>query len=170
MSALGHKRTYAVQKGMSALPPKADMCAATGDVRFGPIADIVAHGRILRAAPVRMLPRVCAPAQAPKVEVLRVAEEVSQLHKEAVGHVPQPKCSDVLAPALRAAGTHGVFGVGLRRFKPRGWRFHVRHFAHNLSSVSSAELTSRASFEFGSMSSSLVISATYSGPSFVTKI
>ena len=25
MSALGHKRTYAVQKGMSALAPKADM-------------------------------------------------------------------------------------------------------------------------------------------------
>ena len=40
MSALGHKRTYAVQKGMSALPPKADMCSATRDVRFVPIADI----------------------------------------------------------------------------------------------------------------------------------
>jgi hypothetical protein len=26
---------------MSALPQKADMCGATGDVRFGPIADIV---------------------------------------------------------------------------------------------------------------------------------
>jgi hypothetical protein len=38
MSALGHKQTYAVQKGMSALPPKADMCGATSDVRFGPIA------------------------------------------------------------------------------------------------------------------------------------
>ena len=40
MSALGHKRTYAVQKGMSALPPKADMCGATRYVRFVPIADI----------------------------------------------------------------------------------------------------------------------------------
>ena len=29
MSALGHKRTFAVQKGMSALLPKADMCGAT---------------------------------------------------------------------------------------------------------------------------------------------
>ena len=28
MSALGHKRTYAVQKGMSALPPKADLIAS----------------------------------------------------------------------------------------------------------------------------------------------
>jgi hypothetical protein len=27
---------------MSALPPKADMCGATRDVRFGPIADIEA--------------------------------------------------------------------------------------------------------------------------------
>jgi len=28
------------QKAMSALLPKADMCGATGDVRFGPEADI----------------------------------------------------------------------------------------------------------------------------------
>ena len=28
MSALGHKRTFAVQKVMSALPPKADICLA----------------------------------------------------------------------------------------------------------------------------------------------
>ena len=40
MSALGHKQTFAVQNGMSALPPKADMCSATTDVRFVPIADI----------------------------------------------------------------------------------------------------------------------------------
>ena len=40
MSALGQKRTCAVQKSMSALPPKADMCVATRDVRFGPKADI----------------------------------------------------------------------------------------------------------------------------------
>jgi hypothetical protein len=33
MSALGHKRTFAAQKGMSALPPKADMCGAQADVR-----------------------------------------------------------------------------------------------------------------------------------------
>jgi hypothetical protein len=39
MSALGHKPTCAVQKGISALPPKADMCGATRDVRYGPIAD-----------------------------------------------------------------------------------------------------------------------------------
>ena len=40
MSALGQKRTFAVQYVMSALPPKADMCGATRDVRFVPIADI----------------------------------------------------------------------------------------------------------------------------------
>src|SRR5262245_42514908 len=101
----------------------------------------------LRAAPIRMLPRVRAPAQAQEVEVLRVAEEVPKLHEEAVGHVPQPKDSDVLTPALRAAGTHSVFGAGLCRFHSRGGRSHVGHFAHNLSSVSSAEPTSRASFE-----------------------
>src|SRR5262245_29839136 len=40
MSALGQKRTYAVQNGMSALHPQADMCSALADGRFGPIADI----------------------------------------------------------------------------------------------------------------------------------
>src|SRR5262245_60441520 len=58
MSALGQKQTYAVhqpmsalppiatikadlsQTAMSALPPKADMCGAARDVRFGPEADI----------------------------------------------------------------------------------------------------------------------------------
>jgi hypothetical protein len=75
--------------------------------------------RFLRAAPVRMLSRICAPAEAPEVEVLRVAEEVPQLHEEAVGHVPQPKDSDVLTPTLRATGTHGVFGAGLCRSEPR---------------------------------------------------
>jgi hypothetical protein len=37
---MGHKRTFAPQKVMSALPPKADMCRAASDVRFGPKADI----------------------------------------------------------------------------------------------------------------------------------
>ena len=32
---------------MSALPPKADMCSATRDVRFVPIADIVVTDQIL---------------------------------------------------------------------------------------------------------------------------
>jgi hypothetical protein len=58
MSALGHYQTSALHKGMSAsppiatvkadmpqpvmsaLPPKADMCGANRDVRYGPIADI----------------------------------------------------------------------------------------------------------------------------------
>jgi hypothetical protein len=40
MSALGQKRTFAVQKVMSALPPKADMCGAASDVCFGPEAVI----------------------------------------------------------------------------------------------------------------------------------
>jgi hypothetical protein len=41
MSALGHKQTCAVQKGMSALLPKADMCGAQAYGHFVPIADIV---------------------------------------------------------------------------------------------------------------------------------
>jgi hypothetical protein len=41
MSALGHKQAVAVQKVMSALLPKADICDAISDVRYGPIADIL---------------------------------------------------------------------------------------------------------------------------------
>ena len=40
MSALGQKQTFAAQYVMSALPPKADMCGATRDVRFVSKADI----------------------------------------------------------------------------------------------------------------------------------
>ena len=40
MSPSGHERTFAAQKDMSALPPKADMCSATRYVRFVPRADI----------------------------------------------------------------------------------------------------------------------------------
>ena len=36
----GQKQTFAMQQHMSALPPIADMCGATRDVRFVPIADI----------------------------------------------------------------------------------------------------------------------------------
>ena len=46
MSALGQKQTCAAQNVMSALPPKADMCGATRDVRFVPIADIRHAARI----------------------------------------------------------------------------------------------------------------------------
>ena len=36
MSAYDPKQTYAPQKVMSALPPKADMCSALAHVCFGP--------------------------------------------------------------------------------------------------------------------------------------
>ena len=49
MSALGQKQTFAAQQGMSALPPKADMCSATRDVRFVPKADM-AYSPIDQAA------------------------------------------------------------------------------------------------------------------------
>ena len=40
MSALDHKQTCALRNAMSALLPKADMCSATSDVCFVPIADM----------------------------------------------------------------------------------------------------------------------------------
>ena len=51
MSALGQKQTFAAQNAMSALPPKADMCGAVGDVRFVPKADIALLFNQLVCAP-----------------------------------------------------------------------------------------------------------------------
>ena len=45
MSALGHKRTFAVQYLMSALHPKADMYGALAHVCFVPKADIIRSPR-----------------------------------------------------------------------------------------------------------------------------
>ena len=51
MSALGHKRTFAVHTRMSALPPIADICSAQAHVRFVPIADIDHCGASKRKRP-----------------------------------------------------------------------------------------------------------------------
>ena len=45
--------TGVVASSVSALPPKADMCAATRDVRFGPKADILVVNRDARFTPVK---------------------------------------------------------------------------------------------------------------------
>ena len=60
MSALGQKRTFAVQNGMSALTPKADMCGALGDVRFVPEADMVGAliGGIRQVAGIGVITRL----------------------------------------------------------------------------------------------------------------
>ena len=52
MSALGQKRTYAVQDPISAFTPRADMCSAQAHVCYGPIADISKETeRPLRVSP-----------------------------------------------------------------------------------------------------------------------
>ena len=51
VSALGQKQTCAVQRRMSALPPKADMCSARVDVCFGPKADIESIVTVQETAP-----------------------------------------------------------------------------------------------------------------------
>jgi hypothetical protein len=55
MSALGHKRTFAVQNGMSALPPKADIPGGDQHVRFVPIADIQEFGSHQKKNPGTLL-------------------------------------------------------------------------------------------------------------------
>src|SRR5262245_18665437 len=72
MSALGQKQAFAPRKVMSALPPKADMCGATRDVRFGPIADIVQHGGDVRFVP--------------KAEVTPLFDHLVGQHEEVVWH------------------------------------------------------------------------------------
>jgi len=73
----------------------------------------------LRATPFGVLSRVSAPAQALEIEMPCVAEQLPQLHEDAVGYVPQSKDSDVLTPALRVASTHAVFGTRIFRVEPR---------------------------------------------------
>jgi hypothetical protein len=46
----GSKADIAMQNGMSALTPKADMCGAPGHVRFVPIADIRSFDEHVHAA------------------------------------------------------------------------------------------------------------------------
>ena len=48
MSALGQKRTLRSARGMSALPPKADIGTQPRDVRFVPKADIALTCRKIR--------------------------------------------------------------------------------------------------------------------------
>ena len=51
-----HKRTFAVQNGMSALPPIADMCGATRYVRFVPKADILRREQHVETLLIRIVP------------------------------------------------------------------------------------------------------------------
>ena len=62
MSALGQKYTFAVQKGLSALRPKADMCGASRDVRYGPEADM-AQIEISLGPPINYNYRVSLPVR-----------------------------------------------------------------------------------------------------------
>ena len=52
MSALGQKQTFAAQNGMSALPPKADMCGALAMAR-GYARQLIPQGMIVRAIATR---------------------------------------------------------------------------------------------------------------------
>jgi len=54
MSALGHKRTFAAQKGMSALPPTADIGAAQLNVRWGPKSIFVCGAHHIEAGRPRV--------------------------------------------------------------------------------------------------------------------
>ena len=46
-----------------------------------------------------------------------VAEKLPQLHEQIIGDVSQPEDSNVLTPALWAAGTHGDIGPQISSFR-----------------------------------------------------
>ena len=85
MSASGQKRTFAVQKGMSALPPIADMCSATRHVRFVPIADI---GSSIRS-PRRRAAEAIGIVEAEGFRSLQVEDkfELGRLQNRKIGRV-----------------------------------------------------------------------------------
>jgi hypothetical protein len=59
MSALGQKQTPALQKAMSALLPKADVCGANRHVCFGPIADMPPTAQLFACVlPMRVWPKL----------------------------------------------------------------------------------------------------------------
>ena len=76
MSALGQKRTYAPQKAMSALPPKADKCGARGYVCFGPKADSCSaakrHALVLTRSPRPRRSRIVVSGSMHDPEVIRL--------------------------------------------------------------------------------------------------
>ena len=72
MSALGQKQTCALQKGVSALSPKADIKVPDGHVCFGPLANISPYSIIsfitwLRGDP--KIPEVGAGSQVDGLEL-----------------------------------------------------------------------------------------------------
>ena|SRR5262245_26364292 len=83
MSALGQKQTCAVQKGMSALPPKADSCSALAHVRFGPKADSCNAARGVNSAgknevSSRLMPRASLVFYADRIHAIDTAHDLQQ--------------------------------------------------------------------------------------------
>src|SRR5262249_18383141 len=82
MCALGQKQTFAVQEAMSALPPKADMCGAKADVRYGPKADMCDAKPNVRYGPIAVTNECPLKAKCGYIS----------LHMQcAFGHLPRPE-------------------------------------------------------------------------------
>jgi hypothetical protein len=78
MSALGQKRTFALQNGMSALPLTADMCSATRPVRYVPKADIARR----HTAPAIKTPCTLLPLQVGQETRLKVVLKIGPAKKQ----------------------------------------------------------------------------------------
>jgi hypothetical protein len=110
MSALGHNRTFGGAIVMSALPPKADMCGAARDVRFGPIADsCTAANSIAIRSPHPRSPAASAHREAecfgsPDVdEILDGSARHSDRVRRGIGHIGL-----ICGSGIRAAGSTGA--------------------------------------------------------------
>ena len=103
MSALGQKQTFAVQNVMSALHPKADMCGATRDVRFVPIADICDGAKSLHAF------GVCGPP-APAAAARRLATKMPPMTNTS----PAVSTGVTVSPRNRLASRIATIGLSVR--------------------------------------------------------
>ena len=104
---------------MSALPPKADMCSASGHVRFGPIADIACFIRTPR--------RPFLDAASPSLYIrkrgegelaVRAAFENATLVRPAVMFGPDDAFLTTLLKLLSQLPLYPMFGRGLTKLQP----------------------------------------------------
>src|SRR5215467_3199016 len=107
MSALGQKQTCAVHQPMSALPPIADKCCATRDVRLGPKADIGYLYSITLSARIRKDSGIVNPSVLAVVKFTMRSNLVGCSIGRSVGFAPRSILSTYSAARRNKSGKFG---------------------------------------------------------------
>jgi hypothetical protein len=103
MSALGQKQTYAVQKGMSALPPKATSIAISGGhLTFDKVRDLKVIDSAVLVSPIKGWPM-------PFTETTRITLEVAEAVDLHTGIVLPPGSY----PGIKAQAREDVLDSGI---------------------------------------------------------